>query len=340
MWNEFGPDGSSHLYLRQFPPASSDAPIEVASDPSGHAIKAKIAASGDTYVMAFATSSALSGDNYALRRFSATNGWLDAEPVPLANAKDLVLGANSDGALAVYTVACYLERCLRARTISRDPGAPLLSSEAVPANIRAYQLSIASNGRDYLIAFNDNACAPPWCNNYQSSNIVALRLGEDGRALDSRQLVLDGTNSITGPTSIVWTGSNYAVSWARNSSIVASHVSSSGLTDAGREILPRPSMLLSQKLVASGAGLLLLTTQQTVDGVTWTSGVAVDPQSLLATGESSLLIVDQPSNGSVSAAALPTGLALAYDRVEQAAANVARVFTRTFGTIGRHRAAR
>jgi hypothetical protein len=289
--------------------------------------------------MAFATSSTSNGDNYAVRRFSATNGWLDAEPVPLANAKDLVLGANSDGALAVYTVACYLERCLRARTISENPGAPLLSSETVPVNIRAYQLSIASNGRDYLIAFNDNACSPPWCNDYQRSNIVALRLGDDGTTGDSGQLALDGTTSVTGATSIAWSGSSYAVSWARNSSIVASHVSSSGLTDAAREILPRPSMLLSQKFVASGAGLLLLTMQQTVDGVTSTSGVAVDPQSLVATGDPELLVADQPSNGSVSAAALPTGVAVAYDRVEQAAANVARVFTRTFGTIGRRRAA-
>jgi hypothetical protein len=337
LWNDFGPDGSSHLYLRL---SSSSTPIDVASNPAGHVIKAKIAATGDTYVIAFATSSSLNGDNYVLRRFSATNGWLDAEPVPLANAKDLVLGANSDGALAVYTVACYLERCLRARAISKEPGTPLLSSETVPANIRAYQLSIASNGHDYLIAFNEDGCVPPWCNAYLRSTVVALRLGEDGRTLDSRQLLLDDTNSPTGATSIAWSGSSYAVSWARNSSIVASRVTLAGLADAAREILPRPSILLSQKLVASGAGLLLLTTQQTIDGVTSTSGVAIDSQSLLPTGEAALLVTDQPSNGSVSAAGLPTGVAIAYDRVEQAAANVARVFTRTFGTLGRRRAAR
>jgi hypothetical protein len=43
---------------------------------------------------------------------------------------------------------------------------------------------------------------------------------------------------------------------------------------------------------------------------------------------------------SVYAAALPAGMVVAYDRVEPSAANVARVFTRTFGSIARRRAAR
>jgi len=338
LWNEFGPDGSSHLYLRL---SSAAAPIEVASDPSGHAIKAKIAAAGDTYVIAFATSTTYNGDTYVLRRFSVTNGWLDPEPVPLATAWELILGANSEGALAVYTVACANDRCLRARAIAANAGVPLRSYETIPSSTRAYQLAIASNGHDYLIAFNDNICNYYPCSSAsEPSRMMALRMKADGTALASAPVVLDDTANYTPDhPSIAWTGS-YAVSWTRAGSIFGANVSSSGFADGARQILPRPSILTAQKLVASGAGLLLFTTQQTIDGATWTSGVAVDPQSLLPTGEPALLVADQPSNGSVSVAALPTGVAIAYDRIEPAAANVARVFTRTFGMIGRRRATR
>jgi len=338
MWNEFGPDGASHLYLR---PSSSAAPIEVANDSNGHAIKAKLAVAGDTYVIAFSTSSTLAGDNYVVRRFSATNGWLDAEPIPLATAEELVLGANGEGALAVYTVACSNDRCLRAQAIASGSGAPIRSYETIPSSTRAYQLAIASNGHDYLIAFNDNICSSYPFYASAPSRMVALRMKADGTALASAPIVLDDTANFTPDhPSIAWTGSNYAVSWTRGASILGANVSPSGFADAARQILPRPSILVSQKLVDSGAGLLLFTTQQTIDGVTSTSGIAVDPQSLLPTGEPVLLVTDQPSNGSVSATALPTGVAIAYDRIEQSAANVARVFTRTFGAIGRRRATR
>jgi len=153
--------------------------------------------------------------------------------------------------------------------------------------------------------------------------------------------VLDDTPNYTPDhPSIAWTGAHYAVSWTRAASIFGAHVSPSGFADAARQILPRPSILVSQKLAASGAGLLLFTTQQTNQGATWTSGVVVDPQTLTANGEPDLLVTDQPSNGSVSAAGLPSGVIIAYDRIEQAGANVARVFTRTFGVSGRRRAAR
>jgi hypothetical protein len=345
IWNEFGPDGSSHLYLRRFSQALSGgplelAPIEVASDTGGHAIKASIAASGATYVIAWSNSSTLLGDDYVVRRFSATTGgWLDAQPVPLVNAKELVLGSNGDGALAVYTVNCpSQDRCLRARAIATDSGAPLRSNETVPAGIKAYGISIASNGHDYLIAFNDNICLFP-CDVPFPSRIVAQRLAADGKPIDRAPFVIDDTpNTFPVLSSVAWYG-NYAVSWARNGSILGSHVSSNGVTDPAREIMVRPSILLSQHLVANGAGLLLLTTEQTGD-VDTTSGVAVDPQSLHAIGEPALLVTDQPPNATVSAAALPTGVVIAYDRVEQAAANVGRVFMRAFGSIIRRRAAR
>ncbi len=349
VWNEYGPDGSSHLYLHLFSPVLSGAsveaaPIEVASDPNGHAIAASVAAAGNTYVIAWAISGA-SGNNYVLRRFSATTGlWLDAEPVPLATADELVLGSNGDGVLAVYGVVCQTyDRCVRARAIATDSGAPLRLNETIPTSVTAHQLSIASNGHDYLIAWNDNACYYP-CDTFFPSRILALRLAADGNALDASPLVVDGTpNLIQELPSIAWSGNSYAVSWRRSGSIFGAHVSSAGVADATRQILPGPAYTLSHRLVATGASLLLLTTQEYYDGsitTTTTSGVGVDPQSLLATGEPALLVAGQPPNGSVSAAPLPTGLVVAYDRVEQSAASVARVFTRAFGSVTRRRAAR
>ncbi|HEX7677129.1 MAG TPA: hypothetical protein VF713_03320 [Thermoanaerobaculia bacterium] len=350
VWNEYGPDGSSRLYLRRFSQALAGAPvdaapIEVASDPNGHAITASVAAAGDTYVIAWTSATSYNGDTYVFRRFSATTGsWLDAEPVPLTVAKELVLGSNGDGTLAVYSVPCQTyDRCLRARAIATDTGAALLSNETSPFNGPAFEISIASNGHDYLIAWNDNFCYYP-CDVVIPSRILALRLAADGKALDAAPLVVDGTpNSPEGIPSIAWSGNNYAVSWRRGfSSIFGAHVSSAGVTDAPRQILPASFIPLSHHLVAAGASLLLLTTQENYDGAITitTSGVGLDPQSLLPTGEPALLVADQPPNGSVSAVALPTGVVIAYDRVEQSAASVGRVFTRAFGSVARRRAAR
>src|SRR5216684_7115719 len=110
VWNEYGPDGSTHLNLRRFSQALAGAsvdaaPLEVASDASGRAISARITAVGDVYVIAWTTSVTPAGSDYVVRRLSATTGWwLEAEPVPLSNVKELVLGSKGDGALAVYTV--------------------------------------------------------------------------------------------------------------------------------------------------------------------------------------------------------------------------------------------
>ncbi len=349
VWNEYGPDGSSRLYLRRFSQALAGAPvdpapIEVASDPSGHTIAASVTAAGDTYVIAWTSATSYTGDTYVLRRFSATTGlWLDAEPVPLATAYELVLGSNGDGALAVYSIPCPMDgRCVRARAIATDSGAPLRLNETIPASVAAYQISIASNGHDYLIAWDDGVCYYQ-CDTFNPSRILALRLAADGNALDATPLVVDGTPNVTQEVpSAAWIGNSYAVSWMRNGSILGAHVSSAGVTDASRQILPASFNPISHRLVAVGASLLLLTTQESYIGAftTTTSGVGVDPESLLTTGEPALLVADQPPNGSVSAAALPTGVVIAYDRVEPSAANVARVFTRAFGSVPRRRAAR
>ncbi len=341
IWNEYGPDGSNHLFLRRFSQASSGAPldaapIEVASDPDGQTMHANIAAAGDTYVIAWA---GLRARNYVVRRLSATTGhWLDEAPVPLANAEELVLGSNGEGVLAVYAGACPDHGlCLRVRTIFTDSGAPLRTNETAPAGSPAYDLAIASNGHDYLLTWNDNYCQPPTCDTPSPSHLLALRLRADGSAIDQAPAILNTVDFDVYPSSVAWTGSRYVVSWTDDysASIVGLHVSAGGGTDSVRQIA-HPSQILSQRLFASGGNLLLLTG----DGVT-TWGVAVDPESLAATGESTVLVTGQPPYPTFSAAALPGGgVVTAYERIDPAANNVSRVFTRVFGSIQRRRAAR
>jgi hypothetical protein len=336
IWNEFGPDGSTHLYLRRFQAASSAEPVEVASNATGRAVKARIAASGDVYVIAWSMSdTTYESANYVVRRMSATTGeWLDDEAVPLAAAYELVFGSSNGGVLAAYTIGCSSRRCLRTRPISTDAGAAILFPEAIPTSSAAYELSIASNGHDYLIAWNENVCIFP-CDVPFPSRVLAVRVGNDGRALDSKPIVIDDIDSFSHYPSIAWTGSSYAVVWHAGSQTSGRHVSASGVVDAIRKV----SAPHSAHLIVAGNRLLLIYTEQNGDAVT-TSGLAVDSQSLTATGDPMLLVANQPTSPTVSAATLSNGVVLAYDRIDPTSGNATRVFTRIYGEAVRRRAAR
>jgi hypothetical protein len=345
LWNEYGPDGATHLYLRRYlsaPLPGTVTPVEIATDANGHRIDARIAASGDVYIIAWVTSTNLSGSgNYVFRRISATTGaWLDPEPVPLATAQELVLSGNADGALALYTIDCSSERCLRARAIATDAGSPLRTAETAPSNGRAYQLSLAGNGHDYLAAWNDNVCYFP-CDVPFPSRIVAQRMREDGSAVDAKPIILDDTAlSFPSNPSVAWDGGRYAVSWTRDASILGTHISAGGVSEGAREIYRRPSQLLLQKLVANAGSLLLFLTTVTAS-TSSTSVIAVDPQSLVSIGEFDPVAIGQPVSATMSVAGTPAGgLALAYDRIDDAGGNVPRVFTRFLTSPPRRRAAR
>ncbi|MEA2339000.1 MAG: hypothetical protein QOE82_3007 [Thermoanaerobaculia bacterium] len=336
LWNEFGPDGSAHLYLRR----SGAAAVEVTSSANGRAIPARVAAAGEKYVVAWATSSTLSGSgNYVVRRMSAATGqWLDGEPVPLATAFEIELASNNDGVMAAYTVSCPSQsRCLRTRPIAMDDGAPLRSAEAIPTSSSAFELSLARDGHDYLIAFNDNVCIFP-CDAVAASRLLALRVRADGKALDANPLDLTGGFSYLHNPSAAWTGTSYAVTWDAGT-IVGRRITSSGVADAVRAIAPRPSHLIWHRLVRSGSNLLLLFTEQNAEGSS-TSGMVIDPQTLTANGDATLLATNQPQYPKLSAVTLPNGFVLAYERVEPAAGNVPRVFNKVYGEAARRRAAR
>jgi hypothetical protein len=336
IWNEFGPDGSAHLYLRRFAGSSRGAIAEVASNPEGKAITGRIAAANGTYVIAWTTSQTVgAGTNYVVRRLSAATGeWLDPDPVPLATAFELVLAANSDSVLAAYTTLCS-HRCPRARAIATDTPAMFRAAETIiPGTTTANQLAMASNGNDYLIAWNDFFCDYP-CNANMPKRVLAQRLGADGRALRTKPIVIDDAHNYAAYPSVAWTGSNYALSWSEDSVTAGRHVYASGFPDAIRTILPQSA---ASPLIATGNSLVMFFISQTGD-VRTTLGVAVDPQSLAAIGEPSLLVAGQPYGATVAAAALPNGFVLAYDRLDTDAGNVGRVFTRVYGNAPRRRAA-
>ncbi len=339
LWNEFGPDASAHLYLRRFTGSSASPIIQVASNVDGHAITGRIAEARGTYVIAWSTSQNVSGTaGYLVRRMSAATGeWLDPDPVPLTSAFDVVLASNGDSVLATYTVECSF-RCPRARSISADSPVTFRSAEAtIPGTNAAYELSMASNGHDFLLAWNDNVCTFP-CDSSFPTRLLALRLDANGQALDSSPIVIEGQqNSFSHNPSVAWVANSYAVTWLGADAIKGRHVSASGAADPARDVFPRPSQVRSPFLVAHGNDLFLLFTSQTGDAIS-SSAVALDPQTLSATGDASLLVSDQPVNPTISAAALPNGIAIAYERLDAGAGNVGRVFTRIYGVSSRHRA--
>jgi len=332
IWNEFGPDGSAHLYLRRFAGYTRSAIVEVASNAGGKPITGRIAAANGTYVIAWTTAVYGSATSYVVRRMSASTGeWLDPDPVPLATAYELVLAANHDSVLAAYTIPCG-DRCLRGREIATDTAAMFRAAEMIiPGTTTANQLSMASNGNDYLLAWNDYFCEYP-CRVNPPQRVLAQRLGADGRPLSTKPIVIDDSHNYAAYRSVAWTGSSYAVSWAEDGVTAGRHINASGLPDAIRTILPQST---APNVIAAGNSLLLFFLSQTGD----TLGVAIDPQSLVASGEPSLLVSDQPYGGTAAAAALPNGFVLAYDRLDVDGGNVGRVFTRVHGEPSRRRAA-
>jgi hypothetical protein len=341
VWTEYGPDGATHLYLRRFSltgAPADPAPIEVARDDGGQAITARIAAAGGTYVVVWSTPDTYSTSNCVLRRLSATTGsWIDADPVPLAaHASDLTLGASRDNVLAVYNVACT-QGCMRARTIAMDSGPPLRTVETIPTAMTATDFSVASNGTDFLVAWTDNDCfGGPGCDYFQPYSLFVERVGADGTPLDSKPLALDNGNPMF--TSIAWAGTSYVVTWTPGySSINVSRIPANGVLAATQ----RTSFAMgidwspAQRVVSTGSGLLLFTTSQTA-----TVGTTLDAESLVASGTSFIIKTDPRFAQTFSAAALPNGVVVAYDRVGEDTGNVERVFNRVFADTPRRRATR
>jgi hypothetical protein len=352
VWNELGPDGKTHIYLRRFSAVSGapldGAPIEVATDAGAYAT-ALIAATADTYAVAWTTPDADNSprtNNYVVRRLSATTGvWIDAAPVLFAeHAFDVSLGSNGDRVLAVYTDGSAWLCCLRERVIFMDSGPALRTTETslpMTSFAAATEISIGSNGSDFLIAWIDDPCAENGCDVPVQYNLSVQRVRADGTPLDSAPLVLD---AIRGQKpSINWTGSSYVVTWEELSTIKASRIAADGgfARDRHSVLVMRLDAFEGQRIVAAGRDLLLLSTERNgfYGNTAITRGITLDPESLAPTGTPALIAADQPLRSgplrgtTFAVAALPAGFVAAYERE-------GRVFSRIFANAARRRAAR
>jgi len=342
VWNEYGPDGANHLYLRRFSltgAPADPAPIEVARDDGGQAITARIAAAGGEYVVAWSSAYVYYATwNYVVRRLSATTGvWIDAAPVPLATrASDLTLGASRDNVLAVYNVyntACT-QGCMRARAIAMDSGPPLRTAETSLATMITTDFSVASNGADFLVAWTDNPCTYPTCDVLSIYSLFVERVGADGTPLDSKPLALD--SGLPEFPSIAWAGTSYVVTWTPGLyTIIAARISANGGLASTQQasFTIGTDWFVSQRVVAGASGLLLFTT-----GTTTTQGTALDAASLVPSGTPFTIKTDPRFTQTFSAAPLPSGVVVAYDRVGEDTENVERVFNRVFADTVRRRA--
>jgi hypothetical protein len=345
LWNESGPDGSVHLFLRRFSDGAvplDAAPFEVASYAVpveyGATIDARIAATAGTYVVAWADVSVGGSSPLFVRRLSASTGlWLDDAPVPLAIGTLNTLGSNGTTALVVYTADASGGYTARARSIAMDPGPPLSSTEWPLPSVRLIEPTIASNGHDYLMVFDGNHCLGIGdCDVIIAYHMLGLRLSAEGRPLDLEPLVLDAAVGQPTKPSVAWTGKRYVAGWESLGILTAAHVSSDGVvTDAGHAVLDAEGIVLSEQIAASGGQLFLTwTSKRNQDGTAFIR--QIDPDSLNPAGDATTVAA---GSNMITGAAVPGGFVAAYDRIDAPGGNVPRVFSRIIlGSSARRRA--
>jgi hypothetical protein len=348
VWNEIGPDANVHLFVRRFSSGAAplDAPFELASygvptEVATATIEARIAATADTYVVAWASVSSGSSSPLFIRRMAASTGvWLDDAPVPLTTGTLQTLGSNGTTALAVYTTTPCDASCTRARSIAMDPGAPLTSTEKLlPPGIRLIDPTIASNGHDYLMVFESNHCLGIGdCDVLSSYRMLGLRLDADGTLPDTTPFFVDAAESVPTNPSVVWNGKGYVVSWEALGLLKASHVSAGGVvTDAGHTVTDAMGVVTSEQLVANGTQLFLTWTRK-VNTDSAAIITEIDPELLNPIGSPTTIAV---GSNVITGAAQPGGFVAAYDRIDTPGGNVPRVFSRIIaGSSARRRSSR
>jgi hypothetical protein len=309
-------------------------------------VRAKIASSGETYVVGMQTPS-----GYSIRRLSARTGeWIDSQPVILPGHTDAELASNGVDALAISLPACdatSFDRCLVTTRIpmSSAPPAPPLVTVHVAA--QSADPRAVSNGYDYLVAWsNPQVCLFP-CGP-SPANVYAVRLRADGTAIDAMPLVLDNFQRFPGAVAVAWAGGRYLVAWTDSDGLRGTRVTPEGAIsdrDAGGGGVLLAGGITAISVRAAGFPQRFVVLFRKWDSPSLWQGVAFasDPHlsSVVGTHLATLVSGPQSVNYNTLAAAVRDGvLALAYDRVGQASAGgAARAFLRLFSDDGRHRSA-
>jgi hypothetical protein len=350
-WREIGGDDLLHIFVRRIHPDGQPqgAPVEVAAaNPSAFPGEPRIASNGSTYLVTWR-----SGDFvYGRRLVASTATWIDAAPFTIASGSAAV-ASNGTGFLAVSAGECPDLRnlCLYARRIA-EAGEPLVDPVVTLAASDGFGVvSIASNGSDYLVAWQDGyifceiTCNTP-------TAILAARLRPDATMIDPQPLVLTGKNARTMLTTpaVAWNGGRYLVAWERYGDVDGAYVTAEGAIGERTVLASGRPGASDLRLVAWRDQFVLFarevaSTPDHFATLAWT-GVSFDAGEPLA-GVAALprtpIVSDRHEHyfyGTLDAASAGPAMLVVYDRtVEVTAGGVPRAFTRLFGGFGPRRRA-
>ena len=123
-----------------------------------------------------------------------------------------------------------------------------------------YDLTIGSNGDDYLIAWSDGMRACTFLCAIPPFRIMGVRTRADGTRLDAAPLVIEDAKTYAQRPSIAWNGRRYVVAWTDLFNVYGRYVTAEGA-------LPEPTAILEKtdvsdvevKVVPYNGRTLLLT---------------------------------------------------------------------------------
>jgi len=358
-WREVGPDGFSRLYLQRLSSAGvvqDERPIEArryAEDPFYPLTRAhmfRLVSSGETYLLAWSEQSSI----YARRLRARTAEWMDPEPFLVGRGAHFAIASNGLNALVVSTVGstatCNRGGCVSTHQIALD-GPPLSGdSVAVSAPGEHYDVAVASNGNDYLVAWSEGFRNCAFLCILSPFRILAVRVRADGARIDAEPLTLHDRQTFPVQPSIAWNG-RYLVVWNAGGTIFGRRVTAEGSIVDDVTVIERGAQRdeVAAKVVSWRDRFLLLSRRTAfitdVNRPTVWRGVAFRSGDDLA-GVASLPGVDLVAHdgdtyGSLSAAPGPAALLIAYDKVANGLlGDVPRVFFQLFTDPERRRAAR
>jgi hypothetical protein len=306
-WTE-GDTTDAHVYVRRYAPNAT--PLEEAKVAATDGSDVSIISSGDVYLVYSAS--------YARRMDARSGQWIDPAPFSIDAA---AAASNGDGALALTVVSNpFFEPSFSTsvRRISMTGTAAVSEPVKLSDFASESRPAIASNGTDYLAVWNEclSGCSLP---SLSPNRLVAMRLHADGTRIDPAPFVIEPSSSSSLKVAAGWNGKTYLVTWTQYGVVRAAYVSSGGSVQQLGNIRALNSVK-SMKIVSHGGEFLLLTALGSSD--------APDELRVTLLDGSSSIIATRPSGafGPLDGASDGGHLMLAYDRVEQAAGRVGRVF--------------
>jgi hypothetical protein len=276
---------------------AATSPQEVAGFPTS-----AIVSTGDTYLVAWSGASA--------RRMNARTGeWIDPAPFTL---RMLSMASNGTDALALTLEACGIDSCVAARRVAMT-GEPLLFDPVtLPGVTPGSYPAIASNGHDYLAVWADVRCTHG-CP-ISPSRILAMRLGADGSHLDATPMELTSFSGFPSSPSVSWNGESYLVTWVAGDGLFAAYISSDG------NVQSIGALGDGVKAIAAGGDFMILRRRL--------NGFAEAWEGRMLNGTDWFPIVSRTNTAFAAPILASNGayLMFAYDRIDETAGHVGRVF--------------